>query len=104
VGVTLLEDVCENHRLALPNKVFEYVAAGIPVVASDLPELRSLVDRYGIGVVVDAADPASVAAGISAALAEPRADAIAAAARDLNWSNERKRLLDLYADLGTSLG
>jgi glycosyltransferase involved in cell wall biosynthesis len=104
VGVTLLEDVCENHRLALPNKVFEYVAAGIPVVASDLPELRSLVDGYGIGVLVDPADPESVAAGITAALAEPRADAIAAAGRDLNWENEQRALLDLYAELGTSLG
>lgn len=104
VGVTLLEDVCENHRLALPNKVFEYVAAGIPVVASDLPELRSLVDGYGIGVLVDPADPESVAGGIAAALADPRADAIAAAGRDLNWQNERRALLDLYAELGTSLG
>ena len=39
VGVSLLQDTCENHRLALPNKVFEYVAAGVPVVVSDLPEL-----------------------------------------------------------------
>src|SRR5680860_1608630 len=35
VGVSLLDDSCENHRLALPNKVFEYLAAGVPVVASD---------------------------------------------------------------------
>lgn len=104
VGVTLLEDVSENHRLALPNKVFEYVAAGIPVVASDLPELRSLVQRYGIGELVDPADPASVAAGIRAALAQPRADAIAAAARELSWDLEQRALLDLYAELGTSEG
>ena len=58
VGVTLLEDTCENHRLALPNKAFEYVAAGIPVVASDLPELRRIVEDYGIGWTVDPADPA----------------------------------------------
>ena len=45
VGVSLLQDTCENHRLALPNKVFEYVAAGVPVVVSDLPELTRLVER-----------------------------------------------------------
>jgi glycosyltransferase involved in cell wall biosynthesis len=100
VGVTLLEDVCENHRLALPNKVFEYVAAGVPVVASDLPELRSLVERYGIGELVDPSDPQSVADGIDAALARPRADALASAARELSWDLEQRRLRDLYAELG----
>ena len=49
VGVSLLQDTCENHRLALPNKVFEYVAAGVPVVVSDLPELARLVAEHGIG-------------------------------------------------------
>jgi glycosyltransferase involved in cell wall biosynthesis len=67
VGVTLLEDTCENHRLALPNKAFEYVAAGIPVVASDLPELGRLVGSYGIGWTVDPADPAAIAAGLGSA-------------------------------------
>jgi glycosyltransferase involved in cell wall biosynthesis len=99
VGVTLLEDVCENHRLALPNKVFEYVAAGVTVVASDLPELRGLVERYGIGELVDPADPQSVADGIAAALAQPRTEALRAAARELSWDLEQRRLRDLYADL-----
>lgn len=99
VGVTLLEDVCENHRLALPNKVFEYVAAGVTVVASDLPELRGLVERYGIGELVDPADPQSVADGITAALAQPRSEELAAAARELSWDLEQRRLRDLYADL-----
>ena len=44
VGVTLLQDTCENHRLALPNKLFEYIAAGVPVVASALPEVQRLVE------------------------------------------------------------
>ena len=49
VGVTLLQDTCENHRLALPNKLFEYIAAEVPVVASALPEVQRLIDAYGIG-------------------------------------------------------
>jgi len=104
VGVTLLEDTCENHRLALPNKAFEYVAAGIPVVASDLPELRRIVDAYGIGWTVDPADPARVADGLSAAIAARGDGALGKrlrrAADELSWDREKVRLLDLYARLG----
>ncbi len=49
VGVTLLEDTCLNHRLALPNKLFEYLMAGIPVLASDLPELNKIVSQFDVG-------------------------------------------------------
>jgi glycosyltransferase involved in cell wall biosynthesis len=48
VGVSLLQDTCENHRLALPNKLFEYLAAGVPVVVSDLPEMGGLVRALGV--------------------------------------------------------
>src|SRR5262245_20609752 len=96
VGVTLLEPVCENHRLALPNKAFEYVAAGIPVVASDLPELGALVREYGIGWTVDPTDPESVAAGITRALETGSDPALrrrlAAAAEVLSWRRERAHL------------
>ncbi|MDQ7041234.1 MAG: glycosyltransferase [Rhodothermus sp.] len=53
IGLVLLEDTCLNHRLALPNKLFEYLAAGVPVLVSDLPELRRVVETYGVGYVVD---------------------------------------------------
>jgi glycosyltransferase involved in cell wall biosynthesis len=43
IGVTLLDDVCLNHRYALPNKLFAYLGAGVPVVASDLPEMRRVL-------------------------------------------------------------
>jgi glycosyltransferase involved in cell wall biosynthesis len=104
VGATLLEDTCENHRLALPNKAFEYVAAGIPVVASDLPELGALVRAHGIGWTVDPADPASIAEGLGAALASRHdpglRDRLIRAAAELSWARERARLVELYARIG----
>jgi glycosyltransferase involved in cell wall biosynthesis/SAM-dependent methyltransferase len=107
VGVTLLQDTCENHRLALPNKAFEYLAAGVPVLAADLPELRRLVRGEGIGWTVDPASPDAVAEGLRRALAG-RADPalrerLAGARRRLRWDVERERLLDVYRGLGSPL-
>ncbi|ACY48737.1 glycosyltransferase [Rhodothermus marinus] len=64
VGLVLLEDTCLNHRLALPNKLFEYLAAGVPVLASALPELRRVVETYRVGCVVDPANPGALAAAM----------------------------------------
>ncbi len=102
VGVSLLEDTCENHRLALPNKLFEYLAAGLPVVVSDLPEMSRLVQERGVGWVVDSSSPEEIARVLEVALAEHGDDGlherVRAAAAELNWPHERSRLTDLYAD------
>ena len=91
VGVSLLEDTCENHRLALPNKVFEYLAAGVPAVASDLPELRRLRDSGVALALADPADPASVARAVTAAAAGPTG-------APPSWSEEARVLEGVYAD------
>ncbi len=56
LGVTLLEDTCLNHRYALPNKLFEYLMAGVPVLASDLREMRAVVQDFNVGMVVHPSD------------------------------------------------
>ena len=103
VGVSLLEDTCENHRLALPNKLFEYLAADLPVVVSDLPEMRRLVTERGVGWVTDSGDPADIARVLSEAIGR-REDAalherVREAAAELNWPHERARLTGLYERL-----
>jgi glycosyltransferase involved in cell wall biosynthesis len=104
VGVTLLGDTCENHRLALPNKLFEYIAAGVPVVASALPETERLVGSYGVGWCVSPEDPAALAAVLKTALdhrGDPALRArLAHAASELRWPVEQRRLLELYERLG----
>jgi glycosyltransferase involved in cell wall biosynthesis len=104
VGVSLLADSCANHRLALPNKLFEYIAAGLPVVVSDLPEASRLVRAQGVGWRADGADPGSVAAALRAALAhqddEGLRDRLARAASELSWEREQQRLLAVYDALG----
>jgi glycosyltransferase involved in cell wall biosynthesis len=106
VGVTLLQDSCENHRLALPNKLFEYIAAGVPVVASALPETQALVDRYGVGWCVEPADVGALASALEVALRErangDRRGHLALAADELSWAREKTRLLALYDSLSES--
>ena len=107
VGVTLLQDTCENHRLALPNKLFEYIVAGVPVVASALPETERLVSAYGIGWCAAPDDPVALAEVLRHALSE-RGDAdrqgrLAAAAAELRWSREQTRLIGLYSALSARL-
>ena len=103
VGVSLLEDTCENHRLALPNKVFEYLAAGVPAVAADLPELRRTLGDDPAATLVDSADPAAVAGALRATIAGPPS----AVSAPFEWSEDAGRLVSLYAGLavaGTAAG
>lgn len=52
-GIVFTEDTCLNHRYCLPNKVFEYLMAEIPVIASNLYELERLVNKYQVGLVAN---------------------------------------------------
>jgi glycosyltransferase involved in cell wall biosynthesis len=103
VGVSLLQDTCENHRLALPNKVFEYLAEGVPVVVSDSPELGRLVAERDVGWRAGPADVTSVAGALARALDGGGDRALRArvahAASELSWARERTRLLGLYDGL-----
>ena len=73
VGVSPIVPSCLNYRYSLPNKLFQYMVAGIPVVASDLPQVREVVEASGAGVVVDTSRPAAVADAIKSLLADPAA-------------------------------
>jgi glycosyltransferase involved in cell wall biosynthesis len=104
VGVTLLEDTCLNHRLALPNKLFEYLAAGLPVMASNLPEIRRVIETHDVGLLVDPADPTALVRTIRrmAQDVESRRRWAANAANALAcYSGEQsaERLRDVYARL-----
>jgi glycosyltransferase involved in cell wall biosynthesis len=84
-----------NHRLTTPNKLFEALAAGVPVVASDLPGMAAIVRETGAGVLCDPDDPADVARAILAVLDAPVAErsayrvrALAAARATYNWEGQ----------------
>jgi len=95
-----------NHRLTTPNKLFEALAAGVPVVASDLPGMAGIVRDTGCGLLVDPTDPAAIAAALRRILDAPEADrrawrerALAAAHATYNWERQVEVLLDEYTKL-----
>ena len=65
VGIWTLPDLCKNFRYALPNKIFEYLAAGLPILIAKYPEPTRIAEDYGVGLTFDPYDPASIAAQIN---------------------------------------
>ena len=94
-----------NHRLTTPNKLFEAMATGVPVVASDLPGMAGIVRESGAGLLVDPTDPAAIAGALRELLASEEdrravgARALAAAHETYNWEHQLDVLLAEYARL-----
>jgi len=85
-----------NYRFSLPNKIFDYIRAGIPVMASRLPEVEKIVDGYGIGWFISCHEPELMAKEMEAVLQDESAIArcrknLQLAAADLTWENELKK-------------
>ena len=87
------------------NKLFEYMAAGLPVIVPDVPRWREIVDRFECGFAVPADDPRAIADAIATLLrdrelaAELGRNGRATVERGLNWEMESVALLDLYERL-----
>lgn len=104
VGIAAIENVCLSYYYCLPNKLFEYIAAGIPVAASAFPELKKIIEEQGIGVTFDPEDPKDIARAIRSILdnaeARERMRANARKAAMLyNWQREEKKLIEIYRSL-----
>ena len=101
--VTLLPTA--SYRDALPVKMFEYMAAGIPVIASDFPRWRAIVEANDCGLCVDPRDPSAIAAAIDRLAQDPAlaqrmgANGRRAVEQTYNWKNEAQKLVRFYADL-----
>lgn len=101
VGIVVTRPVNLNFRLSVSNKVFEYAAAGLPVILSDVPEHRYLNEKYHFGVVIDSVDPQSIAGAVLWLREHPEQyDQMAQNAKkmfdELNWEQESQKLLQIY--------
>jgi glycosyltransferase involved in cell wall biosynthesis len=101
VGVSLDKPLHLNYAYSLPNKLFDYIHAGLPVLVSDLPELRRVVETYNIGAVVSKVEPQEIAASLQqmfdgGSLIVWSKNAIHAA-QELNWQREQEVVRSVYS-------
>ena len=95
-GFSLIEDSCLSYRYSLPNKMFEYIMVGLPIIVSDLPEMKLVVEKYKVGVVVKE----SIEKAIKEALEINIEDNNFEKARKVyNWKEQEKVLLGVYNEL-----
>lgn len=101
VGLVLFQDT-QAHRDSLPTKMFEYFAAGLPVIASDFPLWRSILEEYECGLLVDQKNPHSIAEAIRRysededLLIRHASNARRVAVDILNWNSEVPVLASAY--------
>jgi glycosyltransferase involved in cell wall biosynthesis len=101
VGINLLDNKGLNYYYSLPNRIFDFMRAGVPVLASDFPEIRKIVHRYGTGVLVDHYEPEYLAGVIKQILATPPdKPAFEKACRELTWENEAEKLVGIFEGIG----
>jgi glycosyltransferase involved in cell wall biosynthesis len=107
VGIVPYVPVNINNYFASPNKLFEYIQAGLPVVGSDLPFLRKIILGDKIGYVFDPRDPRSIAQAINAATRDDilpvLRDNVRKIQQQYSWTEEQKKLLEAVNDVASSL-
>lgn len=103
LGLTLDKDTNINYRYSLPNKLFDYIHAGIPTLASDLKEVKGVVEKYGIGDIVEAVEPEILAKKINQMLKSPYLETwknnCPKAREELNWNKEAEVLKKMLVSI-----
>jgi glycosyltransferase involved in cell wall biosynthesis len=101
-GLALIQPTCLSYELSLPNKLFEYILAGVPILVSDLPVMGAFVAERRVGLLATPDDASDVAAKL-AELMRPERNrelraAVAEAAAELSWDRESGALGATYTE------
>ena len=101
LGVAPIENACLSYYYCSPNKVFEYINAGLAVVASDFPELKRVINNHEIGCTFNPDEPRDIARAVEYIFEDPERwrrmkQNTIAASNCYNWENESEKFLSLY--------
>lgn len=96
IGISIDKDTNLNYHFSLPNKIFDYIQAGLPILSSNLPEIKNLISRYNIGCIIENHDPKHIAEKLNYMLNSQEFSAwkenTRKAATENTWENEKKHL------------
>jgi glycosyltransferase involved in cell wall biosynthesis len=101
LGLSIEEDMGLNYRYALPNKLFDYIQALVPVLVTNLPEMAAIVKKYAIGKITSSLEPNELAKVFSEMLTNENSrktwkENLKNAATELTWENEKKILKEIF--------
>jgi glycosyltransferase involved in cell wall biosynthesis len=101
VGLSLDKDTNLNYRFSLPNKLFDYISAGIPVIAGNLSEVSQIVNEYKFGIIIPEVTPDEISKAISelkdkpGLMTELKGNAVIAS-ESINWDSESVKVKEIY--------
>lgn len=104
IGLSVDKDTNINYRYSLPNKLFDYIHAGLPILASNLVEVGKIVRDYNVGEIIESHDPKHIAEKMTnmlndkEKLREYRANEVVAS-KTLNWETEKQVLIKIFKEI-----
>jgi glycosyltransferase involved in cell wall biosynthesis len=99
IGLCLLENKGLSYYYSLPNRIFDFIQAGVPVLATNFPEIGSIVEGYGTGVVINHYEPEYLSRIIATMLVEGKktyTERLRALSSEFCWEKEEKKLLEIF--------
>lgn len=105
IGLCLIENTCLSYYYSLPNKLFEYLLSGLPVLVNDMPEQRRIVEEFKCGWVVpeSQSEQEKLLLSIDSDQFEARRVGAIRAGESFNWEDEAAKLRELYAALAPDM-
>lgn len=103
IGISIDKDTNLNYSYSLPNKVFDYIQAGVPILASPLKEIEVIIKKFNIGMFIKGHEPEQIAQGIGEMLNSNDLpvwkENLKRAKQELRWEEEKKVLINLVQNI-----